>query len=166
MASISTSIELYDRVSAPVDNMISALNNMIGTYESVESAINAGFDTTPINEARRAIDQVTEQMDVMEQNIRENEQQQENFNREVRQGASDMDGLTDKVMGMVAAYASLQGIQKLVNLSDEYVQTNARLNMINDGLQTTDELQDKIFASAQRSRASYTAIADTVAKLS
>ena len=166
MASISTSIELYDRVSGPINNMISALNNMIDTYESVESAMNSGFDTAPINEARRAIDQAAEQMDEFEQNIRQSEQQQEDLNRQIRQGASDMDGLTDSVMGMVGAYASFQGLQKLVNLSDEYVQTNARLNMINDGLQTTEELQDKIFASAQRSRAAYTATADAVAKLS
>jgi tape measure domain-containing protein len=166
MATISTSIELYDKVSAPINKMISALDSMISTYESVESAMNTGFDTAPINEARNAIDQAAEQMNELEQNIRESEQQQKNLNEQVKQGASDMDSLSDKVLGMVSAYASLQGIQKLINLSDEYVQTNARLNMINDGLQTQSELQDKIFASAQRSRASYTATADAVAKLS
>lgn len=166
MATISTSIELYDRVSAPIHNMISALEEMIGTYESVETTMNAGFDTTPIDRARQAIDQTTTQMEQFEQEIQGAEQQQDDLNRKIRQGSSDMDSLTDNVMGLVGAYASFQGLQKLVNLSDEYVQTTARLNMINDGLQTTKELQDKIFASAQRSRASYTGIADTVAKLS
>ena len=165
MSSISTSIELYDRVSAPINNMISALNNMIGTYESVESAMNTGFDVAPINEARRAIDQAADQMNEFEQEIRQSEQQQENLNEEIRKGSSDMDGLTNSVMGLVGAYASFQGVQKLANLSDEYVQTTARLNMINDGLQTTEQLQDKVLASAQRSRASYQSTADAVAKL-
>lgn len=53
----------------------------------------------------------------------------------------------------------------MVALSDSMTQTTARLNMINDGLQTTEELQDKIFASAQRSRTEYLATADIVAKL-
>lgn len=165
MATISTSIELYDKVSAPIHNMISALEEMIGTYGSVETTMNTGFDTTPIDKARQAIDQTTAQMEEFEQSIRDSEQQQENLNQDIRQGASDMDGLANSVMGMVGAYASLQGIQKLVNLSDEYVQTTARLDMMNDGLQTTEELQDKIFASAQRSRASYQATADAVSKL-
>lgn len=43
--------------------------------------------------------------------------------------------------------------------------TEARLNLINDGLQTTAQLQDKILASANRSRTSYNAMADAVAKL-
>lgn len=66
---------------------------------------------------------------------------------------------------MVGSYLSLQGAQKLIGMSDEYTQTNARLDLINDGLQTTSQLQDKIFASAQRSRASYTDMASAVAKL-
>lgn len=77
-----------------------------------------------------------------------------------------MDGLTNSIMGVVGAYVSLQSLGKLVNLSDSFTQTTARLNMINDGAQTTDELFDKIAASADRARASISATADTVAKLS
>lgn len=151
MASISTSIELYDKVSPAVNRMIDSIYNMIDAYESVENAMNHGFDTAPIDDVRQAINQA--------------ERQQQEFNQEVQEGASAMDGLENKVLGLVGAYASLQGIQKVVSLSDEYVQTTARLNMVNDGLQTTEELQEKIYASAQRSRASYTATADVVSKL-
>lgn len=165
MASISTSIELYDRVSPVINNMIGSIYSMIGAYESVESAMNTGFDTAPINEARDAIDLAAREMEELETNIQQAGRQQEEFNQEVQEGASAMDGLENKVLGLVGAYASLQGIQKVVNLSDEYVQTTARLNMVNDGLQTTEELQQQIFASAQRSRASYTATADVVSKL-
>ena len=165
MASISTSIELYDRVSPVINNMIGSIYSMIGAYESVESAMNTGFDTAPINEARDAIDLAAREMEEMETNIQQARKQQEEFNQEVQEGASSMDGLENKVLGLVGAYASLQGIQKVVNLSDEYIQTTARLNMVNDGLQTTEELQQQIFASAQRSRASYTATADVVSKL-
>lgn len=73
--------------------------------------------------------------------------------------------MADKITGMVSAYIGIQSLGKLINLSDEYTQTAARLNMINDGLQDTVELQDKIFASAQNSRASYMDTADVVAKL-
>lgn len=159
MANISTSIELYDRVSAPIYKMLGALGNLTDAFESVESSIDGGFDTSKIEESRRKIEQASLEVIQLGNDI-------EDVGGKSRNASSDMDGLTDKVMGLVGAYASLQGVQKLINLSDEYVQTNARLNMINDGLQTTDELQDKIFASAQRSRAAYTATADAVAKLS
>jgi len=67
-----------------------------------------------------------------------------------------------KLMGTVV---SLAAIKKTLDLADEMTQTTARLNLINDGLQTTAELQDMIMASANRSRASYASMADVVAKL-
>jgi tape measure domain-containing protein len=96
----------------------------------------------------------------------EMEQEQREFNRQVQNGSNAMDGLTDKIIGAVGAFAGMQGLQKLVNLSDSFTQTTARLNMINDGAQTTDELFDKIAASADRARANIATTADTVAKLS
>ena len=159
MASISTSIELYDRVSAPIYKMLGALGNLTDAFESVETSIDGGFDTSQIEAARRATEQAALEVIQLGNDI-------DDLGDKSRQTASDMDGLTNSIMGLVGAYVSWQGVQKLINLSDEYVQTTARLNMINDGLQTTEELQDKIFASAQRSRAAYTATADTVAKLS
>ena len=166
MANIGTSIELYDRVSAPIYKMLGALGNLTSAFESVETSMDGGFDPSQIEAARRATEQAALEVIQLGNEIEENERSQQGFNQQVKQGASDMDGLTDKVMGLVGAYASFQGIQKLVNLSDEYTRTTARLNMINDGLQSTEQLQDKILASAQRSRAAYTATADTVAKLS
>lgn len=165
MANISTSIELYDKLSAPINNMIGAINNMVGAYHSLDSAMDNGFDPTQIHQAEAALIQAQEQVDQIGDYIRRNEEEQEDFNDEVRKGASAADGLADSIMGMVGAYASFQGIQKLVDLSDTYVQTTARLGMMNDGLQTTEELQQMIFASAQRSRASYQATADAVSKL-
>lgn len=164
MASISTSIELYDRVSAPINNMISAINNMIGAYESVDSAMNTGFDTVPINEARQAIDQASQQMEELEQNIQDSQQQQENFNRSVQNGTSAMDGIAKKVMKMVAAYASIKTVENVLNISDELTQTTARLDMMNDGLQTTDELVKMVYQSAQNARGSFSDMADVVAR--
>lgn len=76
-----------------------------------------------------------------------------------------MDELKGKIGAAVVAYASLRGISNVINISDELTLTTARLNMMNDGLQSTKQLQDLIFLSAERSRASYTDTADIVAKL-
>lgn len=76
-----------------------------------------------------------------------------------------MGGLTNSVKGLLSAYIGFQGISKLLDMSDTLVSTTARLNLINDQLQTTAELNDMIFASANRTRASYTETADFVAQL-
>lgn len=70
------------------------------------------------------------------------------------------------VLGKVAAtVGSVMGVKQIIGLSDTMSQTKARLDLMNDGLQSTEELQDRIFDSAQKSRGSYQDTADLVSKL-
>lgn len=151
MATISSSIELYDRVTAPISRILGALDNMIGMFEDVDSAMDKGFDPSVIADTRRELDLAKQEM--------------KEFGDNTRKAKDETDGLTNSITSMVGAYLGFQGAKKLINLSDQYVQTTARLNMMNDGLQTTEELQQMIFNSAQRSRASYQSTADAVSKL-
>ena len=49
--------------------------------------------------------------------------------------------------------------------ADELTSIRSRINLINDGTQTTAEIMNKVYDAAQRSRGSYTDMADSVAKL-
>jgi len=66
---------------------------------------------------------------------------------------------------LVKGFLGIATVKKTIDLADEMTRTTARLNLVNDGLQTTAELQDMIMAAANRSRASYASMADLVAKL-
>ncbi len=82
-----------------------------------------------------------------------------------KQAKTGTDSLMNSVKSLVGAYAGVQGIKSLFNLSDTFASNTARLNMMNDGLQTTEQLTDQIYQAAQRSRGSYQATTDMVAKL-
>ena len=64
-----------------------------------------------------------------------------------------------------AAKTIIAGVKKVLDMSDELTLSKARLNMINDGMQTTVGLQNKIYQAAQRSRGSYDDMSKSVAKL-
>lgn len=66
---------------------------------------------------------------------------------------------------LIGAVASLAAVKKVMDLTDIYVNTSARLSMVNDQLQTQAELQNKIFAAADRARGSYTDMAAAVSKM-
>lgn len=66
---------------------------------------------------------------------------------------------------LVGTFLSLAAIKKGIDFIDGYTNTDARLNLINDGLQTQLELQDKIFAAADRSRGVYSEMAGAVSKM-
>lgn len=65
----------------------------------------------------------------------------------------------------VKAIVSIAGAIKGMNIVDTYINTQARLNLINDGLQTQAELQNKIFAAADRSRGAYSSMAAAISKM-
>nr|DAU66724.1 MAG TPA: tail length tape measure protein [Caudoviricetes sp.] len=74
-------------------------------------------------------------------------------------------GLTGKVQGLAAAYLSVKSVQGIMNLSDTFSQTGARLDMINEKYKTTLDLQTMIMQAANNSRGIYSETADLVAKL-
>lgn len=76
-----------------------------------------------------------------------------------------VDGLTRRLLGLASAYVGIQTVSGLVNLSDTFTQTTARLDLMNDGLQTTQELTQMIYQSAQASRGSFAETANMVAQL-
>lgn len=90
---------------------------------------------------------------------------QEEHNRQVKNTASSADKLLTTAKRIVSVLAGLRIGGDVIRLSDTMTQTEARLNLMNDGLQTTDELQQMIYRSAQRTRTCYLDTADVVAKL-
>ena len=87
------------------------------------------------------------------------------FDADTEKAESGIEALTGKIQGLIAGYLSLQTIGQVLSISDEFTQTSARLDLINDGMQTTEELQRKIFEAAQDSRAEYGTMAELVARV-
>lgn len=151
VAGIQTGIELHDGFT----------NVMYGIIESVYAANYAMYDfQDTMNEA---VDMSP--YDQISNDIEEAAHQQDNFNREINEGISRSNDLLDSIKGVVAAYASIQTIEQVVELSDTMTQTTARLELIVDDGGSVEELQNQIFASAQNARGSYLATADAVSKL-
>ena len=88
-----------------------------------------------------------------------------NIGNEMQAVHTQATGLRTAVTGLVAGFATLATVRKAIALSDELALTQARLNNVNDGLQTTAELQEMIYQAAQRSRGEYIGMMGTVAGL-
>lgn len=88
-----------------------------------------------------------------------------NFNDKLSKsgaGASFFNSNLGKVVGTIATITSAI---KGMNITDEFVNTNSRIALINDGLQTQAELQEKIFQSANRAKGSYTDMAGAITRM-
>lgn len=168
MATIRTAIALYDGVTAPLKSMHKALNIVLNSFEAMQRASGNAVDTSSIREAREELARAGAAFDSIEENIREAGNQQDRFNRRIRNGTTAADGLWGKLKSIVATVGGLAATKKVLGLSDQFTSTNARLNnaMINfdDGGSLAD-LEKKVMASAQRSRTFYMDAASSIAKL-
>ena len=171
MGSISASIQLYDKMSAPLQNIMGALNMTIASMYDMQEAMSTGMDTSSLDAARDSINQADAAMRQLAEdtannapNINENRNAQDNFNRSLQSGKSSADDLMNAVKGVVGAYLTIESVKGVLNASDELVTTTARLDMMNDGLQSTDELVKMVYASAQNARGEFGAMADVVAR--
>lgn len=90
---------------------------------------------------------------------------QKEYNQSMENGTGSADRLTTSVKRPVGGYIGMQSVKGLLQMSDNLVSTTARLDMVNDGLQTTAQLNSMIFQSANRARGSYTEMSAMVSKL-
>ena len=84
---------------------------------------------------------------------------------QARKTSVDISSLAGTFGKLATALGGMAAIRGIINLSDELTLTQARLTAVNDGLQTTAQLNNMIFAAAQRSRGSYLDMAQSVASL-
>lgn len=165
MATIKTSIQLMDGMTPALKSITTAMNIAINSFESMQSASKNAVDTASIQRARQELAKAETAFNGIEQEIKQANEQQKRFNGSVRDGSSAASGLWDKVKGIAYTLGAGMALQNIMSMSDTLTQTNARLSMINDGLQTTAKLNNMIFQSAQRSRAVYTETAKIVSRL-
>lgn len=130
-----------------------------------QEALNRAVENMDVQAANQAYLRLSQTVGNTERYIRDNVDEQGRFNREIQAGTNNADSLMQKIKGAVAAWATFQTFSKALDLSDQWTSTTARLNLMNDNLQTTQDLQNMIFLSAERSRGSYQATADAVSKL-
>lgn len=165
MATIRTAIALYDGVTAPLQAMHKAMNIVLNSFEAMQRASGNSVDTSAIREAREELARAGAAFDEIEENIREAGNQQDRFNRRIRDGTTAADGLWGKLKGIAATVGGLAATKKILGLSDTLASTKARLNLIVDDGGSVGELEKKIMASAQRSRSLYFDTASAVASM-
>lgn len=149
-----------DNANAELEQLRMQLNQAIQEQNSLNQAMQ-NMDVSAANDAYLRLSQTVGNT---ERYIRDNVDEQGRFNQGISAGTQQANELTNTIKRAVAAYVSIQTVGKALNISDELVQTTSRLNMMNDGVQTTAELVNMVYAAAQDARGSFSQMADVVAR--
>ena len=146
MADVSTQFAIQDRMTSKINAMINASERLNQTLDATDVLTDKVGDGQNYDAVVGAVNRVADALEKM------NQRQEEAANK-AKKTKSEFQKLADIVRNLaVVRYAKMYGGQ-ILSLSDGLVATRARLDLMNDGLQTTEELQDMIMKSANRSRA-------------
>lgn len=154
MAGVSTQFSIQDRMTSRLNTMIGAAQRLNRTLDATDALTDTIDPGAPFERSAADIGAASRRVD--------------NFNNRQEQaehGANRVKSVWSKMGGVIKSALAAFSVKKIVELADGMTTTRARLDLMNDGLQTTAELQDMIMKSANRSRAAYSTTADAVAKM-
>lgn len=158
MAGVSTQFSIQDRMTSRIDRIVDRterLNTALIRTDVLTDQVGSG---NTYNDITDAVNRVADSLERM------NQRQEEAANK-AKKTKSEFQKLVDTVRNLAIVHFAQTYGKQLLELADNMTSTRARLDLMNDGLQTTAELQDMIMASANRSRASYQSTADAVSKM-
>lgn len=169
MAQVSASIYLNDLMSGPIMGIINTMDLMINAMDSVSINSQRMFSTSTIYQMHNSLDMARAQVDQITNGMNAERNAQNQVNNAIRGQNNALNGVIGQIKAMAGAYLSVKGIimgtKAAINFSDELTNNTSRLNLMNDGLQTTQQFQDDIFAAAQEARTDYLGLQNAVAQL-
>lgn len=149
-----------DEANAQLERLRSMLNEATVAQNQLNEAM-FNMDPGGVNDAYMRLSQT---ISTTERYIRDNADEQGRFNGQIRDGTEQANGLVKIIRNAAAAYLSVQGVGKVLSISDNLTQTTARLDIMNDNLQTTEELVNMVYAAAQDARGSFSEMSRVVAR--
>lgn len=183
MANIQTTMSLTDRVTGTLNKIYATMERVKNAGSGIDKAMKAQESAMKkagdsgqyfVNKAGRVIDingRFISSSTLAAAGLKKEELALRDLGN-ASNTASKKLGKFNSAKGMmkgalVGAAIALAGVvaKKAIDMSDEYANMHARLNMIRDSTQTTEELQKSIYTSAQRTGSAYTTMANGVAKM-
>lgn len=164
MPAIDETLRIVDQFSATYQVFLNytqrAANAAEGLNQRVDNLMNTDGKQL-VSAAQRTNSLLEEQLRTINQIANAQQRHTEKVNQTNRAGTS----LLGTLRNVAAVLGGTQLVGMAIQFSDAMTSTTARIGMMNDGLQTTDQLQQMIFQSADRSRASFLDTATIVSRL-
>ncbi len=165
MGAVRSQLVINDGMTSALRRINKAMGLMLNNFEAVQRASGKSVNIANLNAIRQELGKANAQLDEMERNYREINNQQDNLNRGLNTGTKNAGGLLSKIKSVATAYLGMKGVTAAVGLSDTMTSNRARLDLIVGDGGSVAELEQKIYASAQRSRSYYVDTMATVSKL-
>lgn len=165
MATIRTAIMVQDSMSPAIRSMSNACRILLNNFEDIQRASSNTVDTQSLKLAREELNNTDMILNQIEQSARSVNQETKKMPSNFNNATSSANGLLSKIKQVAVAAGGIAIVSKTVDLSDQVSSNRARLELIVDDNGSVEDLENKIFAMANRTRSLYLDTASVVSKL-
>ena len=165
MATIRTAIMVQDSMSPALRSMSNACRILVNNFEDMRNASSNTIDTQSLKAAREELNNTDMILNQIEQSARDVNQETRKMPSNFNNATSAANGLLSKVKQVAVAAGGIAIVSKTVDLSDQVSSNRARLELIVDDNDSVENLENKIFAMSNRTRASFLDTTSVVSKL-
>ena len=162
MAVLKNSIQLNDYVSPALRNICNAVNQTILVMERLNHRMGDDINASSLEFARNTINSTRNSLISTNETLR---QTQTEFDHTGVRGTNAFNRMTNALRNYITTYGVAMGARWLLKTSDEMSMINAKINMINNTMLSTVELNKLIFQTAQNARAGYAEMANTITRI-
>ncbi len=118
-----------------------------------------------VREQRNLVQNLKTDYDNVSKGIKQSSDNQEKFNNSINTANSHGNKLLSTIKNIAMAVGGIAAIKGMVDLSDTVTSNRARLELIVDDNGSVDELENKIFSMANRTRSDFLDVTSVVSKL-
>ena len=186
MSEVKTKITVTDGVTSTVRRMQNSVSGLISKVVQLDKEFDKAFNLGKFSNANQALQSTTSNMQAINDSTKAFEEQlnkvrediqgirniqgtlaqsQNSFNASLGSSASGANTLLNTMKKIVAVVSTGYGVKKLIEKSDNWTNTQARLRLNTDTDGERNVLQLQAYQAALRSRGDYKTTADTIAKL-
>lgn len=156
--SISTTVRVTDGLTPAFRSMVNSINLTISAFENLQVAADNPIDVASLRQARVEMNNANLAAQRFEEQIQD-------LDNQTRQFGNTSMSVFSGIKGLMVGIATSAAAGFLVRTSDQISQIESRINLLNDSLKSTDDLNYSIYESANRARGSYIEMANAVTKL-
>ena len=149
MPSLKAMFKLLDGYSVQIEKIINGTENA----------------TDKILKASKATDDFNGDLEKLKNGFSIADKSTKSWSGQMETAAASASKANGSLKALLGTVLSLAAVKKIMDVTDEYTNSTARLTLVNDGSQTSEELQRKVFDAANRSRGSYLDMAGAVSKM-
>lgn len=139
MATIASTLRMHDQMTNVLQRMTNSMYMTLDAMDSVQNSLDRTFDNSPIETARKSVEDMERTLNNLSAPIDQAESIQDDFNKSLEKGENNAAGLLGKIVGFVGAYAGYKAftgfMSSALDMANEQIRAEQRLQTIMGNIQ-------------------------------